>query len=154
GVWNEIGAAAVFDVAPTFYQTQSFKAVVAVTLAAVLWALYLLRVKQATAHVQERLLAQMEERERIARELHDTLLQGFQCITLRVQGVAKKIPAQDPLRKMIDDVLDRADEVLREARQRVRQLRRRATDESELAERLTKRGDDLSQDHTSSFTLE
>ena len=56
-------------------------------------------------------MAQMEERERIARELHDTLLQGFQGITLRVQGVVKNMPAQDPLRKMMDDVLDRADGV-------------------------------------------
>jgi len=98
--------------------------------------------------------AQVQERERIARELHDTLLQGFQGITLRVQGVAKHMPAQDPLRKMIDGVLDRADEVLREARQRVRNLRRRATDANELAERLTKRGEELAQDHASSFTLE
>jgi signal transduction histidine kinase len=95
----------------------------------VLWALYLLRLRRATANVQKRLLAQMEEQERIARELHDTLLQGFQGITLRVQGVAKNMPAQDPLRKMMDDVLDRADGVLREARQRVRNLRRRTTDE-------------------------
>src|SRR5215510_990815 len=154
GVWNEVGAVAAFNIEPTFYQTLAFKAVVAVALVGALWSLFLLRVKQAKAHVRERLWAQMEERERIARELHDTLLQGFQGITLRVQGVAKNISAQDPLRKTMDDVLDRADDVLREARQRVRNLRRRATDEIELAERLTKRGDELSQDQGSSFTLE
>jgi signal transduction histidine kinase len=98
-------------------------------------------------------MAQMEERERIARELHDTLLQGFQGITLRVQGVAKNMPTQDPLRKMLDDVLDRADGVLREARQSVRNLRRRTTDENDLADRLTKHGEELSKDHTSAFTL-
>jgi signal transduction histidine kinase len=113
-----------------------------------------MRLKQATVHVQERLLAQIEERERIARELHDTLLQGFQGITWRVPGVAKNMPAHDPLRKMIDVVLDRADDVLHEARQRVRHLRRRATDKNELAERLTKRGEELAQDHASSFTVE
>ena len=119
----------------------------------VLWALYLLRLRRATANVQERLLAQMEERERIARELHDTLLQGFQGITLRVQGVAKNIPTQDPLRQMIDDVLDRADGVLREARQRVRNLRRNTTDENDLPDRLTKCGEELAKDHTATFTL-
>jgi signal transduction histidine kinase len=55
---------------------------------------------------------------------------------------------------MLDDVLDRADEVLREARYRVRNLRRRATDENELADRLTKHGEELSQQHASRFTLE
>jgi signal transduction histidine kinase len=55
---------------------------------------------------------------------------------------------------MMDGVLDRADDVLHEARQRVRHLRRRKTEKNELAERLTKRGNELAQDHPSSFTLE
>ena len=105
------------------------------------------------AHVHERLFTQMEERERIARELHDTLLQGFQGITLRMQGVSKNMPVQDPLRKMMEEVLDRGDEVLREARQRVRNLRRRTTDENELPDRLTKCGQELSKDHAATFTL-
>jgi signal transduction histidine kinase/ligand-binding sensor domain-containing protein len=153
GVWNETGAVATFVVEPTFYQTAWFKALLAIAVVGVLWALYMLRLRQVTANVQERLLAQMEERERIARELHDTLLQGFQGITLRVQGVAKNIPAQDPIRKMMDEVLDRADGVLREARQRVRNLRRRTTDENDLADRLTKHGEELSKDHTAAFAL-
>jgi signal transduction histidine kinase/ligand-binding sensor domain-containing protein len=153
GVWNEVGDTASFVVEPAFYQTIWFKAVIAIAVVGSLWALYLFRLKQATATVQNRLLAQMEERERIARELHDTLLQGFQGITLRVQGVAKNIPTQDQHRKMLDDVLDRADELLREARQRVRNLRRRTTDENDLADRLTKYGEELSKDHTATFTL-
>jgi len=153
GVWNEAGAVATFVVEPTFYQTVWFKALLAIATAALLWTLYYLRLRQATAKVQNRLMAQIEERERIARELHDTLLQGFQGITLRVQGVAKNMPAQDPLRKMMDEVLDRADGVLREARQRVRNLRRRTTDENDLADRLTKHGEELSKDHTAAFTL-
>jgi signal transduction histidine kinase len=153
GVWNEIGAVAEFVIEPAFYQTVWFKSLIAIACVGVLWSLYLLRLKQATANVQKRLMAQMEERERIARELHDTLLQGFQGITLRVQGVAKNMPHHDPLRKLIDDVLDRADEVLREARQRVRNLRRRTTDENELPDRLTKCGQELAKDHTATFTL-
>jgi signal transduction histidine kinase/ligand-binding sensor domain-containing protein len=153
GVWNETGDVATFVVEPAFYQTIWFKTLLAIAAAVLLWALYHLRLRQATATVQNRLMAQMEERERIARELHDTLLQGFQGITLRVQGVAKNMPTQDPLRKMLDDVLDRADGVLREARQRVRNLRRRATDENDLADRLTKHGEELSKDHAATFTL-
>jgi signal transduction histidine kinase len=95
----------------------------------------------------------LQERERIARELHDTLLQGFQGITLRMQGVAKHMPAQDPIRKMMEEVLDRADGVLREARQRVRNLRRRTTGENELADRLTKCGEELARDQAATFTV-
>jgi signal transduction histidine kinase/ligand-binding sensor domain-containing protein len=153
GVWNETGDVATFVVEPTFYQTLWFKTLMAIAVVGLLWALYLLRLKQATANVHERLFAQMEERERIARELHDTLLQGFQGITLRMQGVSKNMPVQDPLRKMMEEVLDRGDEVLREARQRVRNLRRRTTDENELPDRLTKCGQELSKDHAATFTL-
>jgi signal transduction histidine kinase/ligand-binding sensor domain-containing protein len=153
GVWNTTGDTLNFFIPPAFYQALWFRLLMALTAAGLLSALYLYRLKQATAAVQSRLMAQMEERERIARELHDTLLQGFQGITLRVQGVANNIPTQDPLRKMVDDVLDRADGVLREARQRVRKLRRRTTDENDFADRLTKHGEELSKDHTATFTL-
>jgi signal transduction histidine kinase len=114
---------------------------------------YRLRVRQLAHTYNLRLEERLAERTRIARELHDTLLQGFQGITLRVQGVAKNMPNQDPLKKMIDDVLDRADEVLREARQRVRNLRRHTTDANELSDRLSKCGQELSKDHSATFTL-
>jgi signal transduction histidine kinase/ligand-binding sensor domain-containing protein len=153
GVWNRTGDTLSFVIPPAFYQALWFKVLMAITIAASVWILYLLRLKQATANVQERLLAQMEERERIARELHDTLLQGFQGITLRMQGVVKNMPNHDPIRKMIDDVLDRGDEVLREARHRVRDLRRRTSDENDLSDRLTKCGQELSKDHAANFTL-
>src|SRR5262249_3930106 len=80
GVWNETDTVALFVIDPSFYQTLWFKALMATAAVGVFWALYLLRLKQATANVRKRLLTQMEERERIARELHDTLLQGFQGI--------------------------------------------------------------------------
>jgi len=142
-----------FVVEQAFYQTASCNALIVITVAGMLWSLYLLRLRQATAHVQERLLAQMEQRERIVRELHDTLLQGFQGIALRVQGVAKNVPTEDPIRHRIDEILDRADELLREARQRVRNLRRWTTDENDLADRLTKCGEELSKEHTATFAL-
>jgi signal transduction histidine kinase/ligand-binding sensor domain-containing protein len=153
GLWNPTAATLSITVLPTFTETIWFKLLMAIAVGGLLWIVYLFRLKQATAAVQERLLAQMEERERIARELHDTLLQGFQGITLRMQGVSKNMSVQDPLRKMMEDVLDRGDEVLREARQRVRNLRRRTTDENELPDRLTKCGQQLSKDHAAIFTL-
>lgn len=153
GVWNETGASVTFTIPPTFIQSIWFKILLIATAALSVWVLYSMHLRKATAEITARLGERLQERERIARELHDTLLQGFQGITLRVQGVAKNIPAHDPLRKMLDDVLDRADGVLREARQRVRDLRRRTTDENDLADRLTKCGEELAKDHTATFTL-
>jgi signal transduction histidine kinase len=110
-------------------------------------------VRQLAHNYNLRLEGRVAERTRIARELHDTLLQGFQGITLLMQSVAKNVPTHDPIRKMMEEVLDRGDEVLREARHRVRDLRRRTTDENELPNRLAKCGQELSKDHTASFTL-
>ena len=153
GVWNETEAAIDFVVAPTFYQTTWFMMLCAIAAAGLFWSLYLLRVRRATAQIHARLGAQMEERERIARELHDTLLQGFHGLVLRFQAVLKKMPAHDPVRGMMESVLDRADEVLLEGRNRVRDLRQQTITGNELPDMLTRWGEELAQDYTARFSL-
>ena len=86
GVWNETGTVLRFVVLPAFDQTVTFKILCGLALLAALWSVYLLRLKQATARIRQRLGARLEERERIARELHDTLLQSFQGLLLRFQA--------------------------------------------------------------------
>jgi len=115
--------------------------------------LYLLRLKQATAHVRERLGARLEERARIARELHDTLLQGFQGLLLRFDAVKKAIPQGHPARSQMESVLDRADEVLHEGRERVRDLRHDEISANELPDKLAACGEELRQDHAITFSL-
>jgi signal transduction histidine kinase len=153
GVWNEVGDTLDFYVAPTFYQTRWFQILIGCTAAALLWVFYLFRLKRATAQIQERLGARMEERERIARELHDTLLQGFQGLILRFQAVMKTLPAEARARTMMEQVLDRADEVLLEGRQSVRDLREEGTSETELSEALRQCGEELAHNHGSLFGL-
>jgi signal transduction histidine kinase len=123
GVWNEAGTSLDFSIAPAYYQTAWFRFLaVAVFLAAVA-AVYRLRLRQVTQQVRMRMEARLDERERIARDLHDTLLQGVQGLILKVDAVAKRIPAGDPVRRAIEETLDRADEILAEGRDRVRSLR-------------------------------
>jgi signal transduction histidine kinase len=153
GLWNEVGDVLSFTIAPAYYQTRWFEFLCVATFAILLWAIYLLRLKQATLQIQERLGARMEERERIARELHDTLLQGFQGLMLRFQAVMKTLPVEMPARKMMEQVLDRADEVLLEGRQSVRDLRQQGASETELSQALTHCGEELAQNHTSLFSV-
>lgn len=123
GVWNEQGASFRFRIPPLFYQTPWFAAACVLAALALVFALFLLRVRQMAIRVHDRLEERHAERERIARELHDTLLQAIQGLVLRFQAVAERIPADDPVRTMIDRSLDRADDVLVEGRDRVRGLR-------------------------------
>jgi signal transduction histidine kinase len=148
-----MGATGRFVIVPAYYQTWWFRLFYIALAFGALWLLYLYRLQQAKAQIQERLGAQMEERERIARELHDTLLQGFQGLMLRLQGVIKTLPQREPAYQMMEKVLDRADEVLQEGRQRVRELRAEGMSGNDLIEALTESGEELAQGHDAHFSL-
>ena len=153
GVWNEAGAAWTFRILPAFYQTWWFDFLCLAAAAGLAWCFHILRLKQATAAIQARLSGRLSERERIARELHDTLLQGFSGLVLRFQAVLKVLPEHEPARRMMEQALDRADGVLLEGRQRVRDLREAGLSGTELAHALTRCWEDLSQGHSSQFSL-
>jgi signal transduction histidine kinase/ligand-binding sensor domain-containing protein len=125
GVWNESGASLDFSITPTFYQTPWFAALCITAGAGVLWLLYLIRVRQIEMRIRMRLEERVIERERIARDLHDTLLQSVQGLILRFQAVLARIPegGERPLH-MMEQALERADQVLAEGRDRVYDLRK------------------------------
>lgn len=81
GVWNEAGAAWRFDLAPHFYQTPLFYAFCAVGLALAGWGGFRLRLQQIRSHS-----AVLTERNRMAREIHDTLAQGFTGIVVQLEA--------------------------------------------------------------------
>jgi ligand-binding sensor domain-containing protein len=153
GLWNETGATLEFNVVPTFFQTSWFIILCVSCCLMLIWVTYSLRIGYVTAQIQKRLGARMEERERIARELHDTLLQGFQGLTLRFQAVMKTIPVDQPAHQMMARVLDRADEVLFEGRQSVRDLREKGSSGTELADTLSNCGQERALGHLSIFSL-
>jgi signal transduction histidine kinase/ligand-binding sensor domain-containing protein len=123
GVWNEQGATLNFSIAPAYYQTATFRVLCIALASGTLYMLYLFRVRQATQRVQAGMEARLGERERIARDLHDTLLQSVQGLILKFHAIAKRIPTTEPARQEIEKVLDYADQVLVEGRDRVRDLR-------------------------------
>jgi signal transduction histidine kinase/ligand-binding sensor domain-containing protein len=123
GVWNEAGAFLDFTIAPAYYQTLWFRLLLVVAFLSVLFLLYRLRVQQVTQRLSGRMEARVEERERIARDLHDTLIQSVQGLILKFHAVSKQLPQEEVPHDALEQVLDRADEVLAEARDRVRNLR-------------------------------
>jgi len=123
GVWNNTGASVAFEIPPAFTQSMWFLVLCAALGAAVLWLVYNLRMAQVAQSIRRLLEERLGERERIARELHDTLLQSVQGLILRFQSAAERLPEQDPTRQQLEATLKRADDVMVEGRDRVRDLR-------------------------------
>lgn len=123
GVCNDRGARLAFKVLPAFYQTAWFMVLVALATLLLLWAMLAFRVRQVATRIRSRLEASLEERERIARELHDTFLQSVQGLMLKFQSAMEKIPPGEAARDLMEQALDRADGVLVEGRKRVTALR-------------------------------
>lgn len=123
GVWNRDGASVGLVIAPAFYQTRWFAGLLLLLGGSVGWLLYRRRVRTVAQRIRDRLQVQVAERERIARELHDTLLQGMQGLMLHFQAAANGIPSGTPARDTIEQALERGDDVLLEGRERVRDLR-------------------------------
>jgi signal transduction histidine kinase len=151
GVWNPVAASFNFTISPAFYQTTWFRVLCGVVCLILLWRLYDFRVAQIRAKVRARLEERLAERERIARDLHDTLLQGLEGLVLRFQAVANRISRREPVGELLERTLERADQVLEEGRDRVLNLREGAGENAELAQALAASGQQLAQIHRAEF---
>lgn len=142
GVWNTRGAQMAFEIRPAFYQTGWFLLLcIAVGVGAVLMMLWL-RTEQIRSMLRAQMEARHGERERIARELHDTLLQGVQGLILRVHAATRSLGDDHPARRSMDRALDQAEEILVEGRDRLGELRAGAPKHFDLATALAKLADE------------
>ena len=106
GVWNNQGASVRFVLQPHYYQTNWFRALCATVFLALLWAAYQLRVRQLHRQFDMTLEARVAERTRIARDLHDTLLQSFQALLLRFQaGINMLVQRPGDARRVLEDAV-------------------------------------------------
>jgi signal transduction histidine kinase len=96
-----------------------------------------LEATRAELAASERLAGKLEERQRLAREIHDTLAQGFTSIVTLLEATDAKL-ADGPgiSRPLVGQALDTARENLAEARRFVWALQPEALDRSSLAEAL------------------
>ena len=134
GLWNEEGASLDFVIPPAWYQTNWFRAACVAVFFAMLWGIYELRVRQLAHQFNMRLEERVAERTRIARDLHDTLLQSFQALLPLFQVGIRKLPegAVDS-RKTLELALDRASEAIGEGRDAIKGLRVSTIEKNDLA---------------------
>jgi signal transduction histidine kinase/ligand-binding sensor domain-containing protein len=123
GVWNENGTTLPFEIIPRFYETGWFLLLCSLAGVLSIWFVYRWRLRFVTARLNFQYVERLSERERIARDLHDTLLQSVQGVMLSFQAVTKEIPDHQQARGVLERVLDRADEVIAEGRRIIAGLR-------------------------------
>jgi signal transduction histidine kinase len=112
-----------------------------------LWAGYQLRIRQLATQFNRTLEARVSERTRIARELHDTLLQSFQGLLLRFQSASKLLPACPvEAKQRLDNAIEQAAEAITEGRDAVQGLRSSAVETNDLANGLTAIAEELTSD--------
>jgi len=146
GVWSESAAKLDFFIAPAYYQTNWFRALCACLFLALLWASYQLRVRQLRREFNTAIEARVSERTRIARELHDTLLQSLQALLFRYQA-ARNLFAAGSERAMpvLDASLDRTEQAIAESREAIQDIRSDIVAQNALPELLTRAGSELAQ---------
>jgi len=134
GVWNEEGAVLDFVIPPAWYQTNWFSAACVAAFLGMIWGFHELRVRQLAHQFNMRLEERVAERTRIARDLHDTLLQSFQALLIRFQAGINML-AQRPAdaRSVLEDAVDRASQAIAEGRDAIGGLRMSTVEKNDLA---------------------
>jgi signal transduction histidine kinase/ligand-binding sensor domain-containing protein len=150
GLWNEEGAALDFSIAPAYWQTTWFRAVCVAAFLFLIWALYQMRLRQIAQAFNARLEERVGERTRIARDLHDTMLQNFQGLLLRFQTVlalceTRPAEAKEVLRSSIDQTA----QAITEGREAVQGLRASTVERNDLAQAVTTLGEQLAAEASS-----
>ena len=147
GVWNERAATLNFSIAPAYYQTTSFRAVSAVSFLALLWAAHRYRVRRVQHAFALTLEARVGERTRIARELHDTVLQSLHGLLLRFQTASCLLPDRpSEAKEKLDTAIQQAANAITEGRDAVQGLRASTVERNDLVIAIRTLGDALASD--------
>ena len=151
GVWNEEGAALDFVIPPAWYQTYWFGAVCVAAFLALLWAFYQYRLHQLARQFNMRLEERVGERTRIARDLHDTLLQSFHGILLFLQSGIHLLPDRPAeAKKTLKTAAEQAERAIIEGRVAVQGLRASTVERNDLAMAIKTLGGELAAADSSS----
>ncbi len=149
GVWNEYGASLGFAIAPAYYQTWWFNVLCALAAALLLWWLIRLRIHSITHELQSRLAERLAERERIARELHDTLLQSFQGLMMKLYTLTRVLDWPSEARERLEAFLEEGRQAIDEGRDAVRGMRSSTVSKNDLASALATVGERLASEQDS-----
>ena len=145
GQWRE-APALVLEQLPFFYQTTWFTLLVSATVVSLGVLAYRLRLRQVSNRIRASFQERMDERTRIARELHDTLLQSFQASLIQMQ-TARNIFSRRPeaVIQTLDNAIGGAEQAIDEGRRTIQDLRTTVAPQSNLEYLLTVAAQELAE---------
>lgn len=109
-----------------------------------LWSIYLLHLKKLERQFNTALEERVGERIRIARELHDTLLQTFQALMLQIQTASNMLPRKpERAKQALDEAVLATEQAIAEGRDAIRDLRPEPVAQRDLPELLNATGREL-----------
>jgi signal transduction histidine kinase len=123
GLWNEAGAVLDFELLPAFYQTQWFRVVSIIVLMIIAWGVHRMRVRQLTTRMHGHFEGRLQERTRIAQELHDTFLQNVLGISLQLEVTDELLPPELPAKQPLQKALRLSKSLMDEGRRALNDLR-------------------------------
>jgi ligand-binding sensor domain-containing protein/signal transduction histidine kinase len=153
GPWSEPGASLQVTILPPWWSTWWFRFAYGSTFLLLIGLGYRLRVRQISRQLTLRMEERIDERTRIARHLHDTLLQGLLSASLQLAVAHRDLPSDVPVRPLVGRVLDLMREIIEEGRMAVRGLRTRRLETDDLEGAFSQVSRELAVDEELDFRL-
>lgn len=143
--WSEPGATLRITIEPPWWGMWQFRLTVVLFVVALAITGYAYRVRDLAHQLEIRFEERIGERSRIARELHDSLLQSFQGLILQLQAILNMLPARAAdAAQALGTALDRADQAIEEGRAAVQRLRTQSRTEVDIVSALRSLAEDTS----------
>jgi len=153
GLWNGPQTTVAFVVGRTFWQTWWFTALCISMVILLLLAIYRLRMYQITRQLNSRFHERLAERTRIARDLHDTLLQGVLSASMQLDLAEDQLPDDSPTKPRLKRVLQLLGQVTEEGRGTLQGLRATDNEKLSLERAFSRMKEDLGNDEAISYRV-
>jgi len=151
GLWNGSEATVEFEIEPTLWQTWWFQLGCVVCAGLATWLVHRLRMRRLTQMLKLGFEARLAERMRIARELHDTMLQSFQGALYFFQAATDLLPDRPDMaraKEKLEGAIDQAAQAITEGRDAIQGLRTSTTETNSLAAAVSTLGEELAANQT------
>ena len=144
GDWGEPGIALTINILPPWWATMWFRLVASLLILAMVGTIYKLRLQQLDRQFKAQLEARVSERTRIARDLHDTLLQSFHGLMFRFQAARNMLPrSPENAMRTLDDAISSTRAAITESRDAIHDLRSQPVADGDLAQLLEAEAEEL-----------